>query len=145
MDITIDYKSTGMLIDEYHTNLIKIEELGNSEELIQRENDLLLAIDKRIPQEAVIEEVNKLEDELHITLKGCWDEQEKVLQHTAVIKTFDDTGYIKIEEISHIIECAKAAIAAQRYNAQRNKLIRQIDEYLGELDISPTIKSYSEE
>ena len=68
--------------------------------------------------------IGVLIDELITTSLKCWFAQEIVMSSKAE------------EEIS------KAAKTAQRMNARRNALIREIDIRLGEQYFSPTEKSY---
>lgn len=78
-------------------------------------------------REIDVKSIGFLIDELISTNLKCWFAQEAVQLH-------EISGNHKA--------CAEAAVAAQRFNARRNQLIRAIDRRFGEVDISPTEKTY---
>lgn len=132
--MSIEYKSTGSLIDEMVTALLKTTKTtknkGGNE---KRWNLLSDAISKRFEKSPVPiydERVVDLWQELSETLEACWDAQEEVMIFS------DPQDYHEVER------CAMAAIEAQRLNAKRNRLIRELDELLGESDYTQLEKSY---
>lgn len=72
-----------------------------------------------------VKSIGTLIDELFTTNMKCWFAQETVMRET------DDS------------KVATAAKQAQVLNARRNKLIRAIDERLGDGAISQTEKTYA--
>jgi hypothetical protein len=72
-----------------------------------------------------IKSIGTLIDELITTSMKCWYAQETVMNETDVNKV------------------AAAAKQAQQLNARRNKLIRAIDERLGDGAITLTEKTYA--
>lgn len=133
MDIAI--KSTGTLIDEMLTADMKIQ-AGNSQ-AIERRHQLGTVVSVRLAKIALDKEKNramwKLITELTSVLKDCWDAQE-------VFRKFgDDVNYWSTDDI---FEMACAGKDAQTYNNQRNKLIRKIDELIGETEFTQLEKSY---
>ncbi len=142
MDIT--RKSTGMLFDEYQTNEIKIKELGTLGELLLRRAALSSAIIERDDSNTKIGDQSKLDKlltQLQKVLQSCWDAQDVVM---SVAKTLEENKNKTLlwPPIEDYEQGCYAAIDAQAFNAKRNELIREIDEYFGELEYSPTIKSY---
>jgi hypothetical protein len=72
-----------------------------------------------------VKSIGTLIDELFTTNMKCWFAQETVM---------------------HEVDESKVAVAAKQaqvLNARRNKLIRAIDERLGDADISQTEKTYA--
>ncbi len=131
-DITI--KSTGFLIDELITTRFKVE-LNPTPENIQRMRLLDAAIRLRLNgrEDDIYLQVTKLQ----VVLRQCWDAQE-VMRGA---KLPDYTPYLA-DGMLELRKIASAGIKAQETNAIRNRIIREIDEILGELDISPTEKTY---
>jgi len=72
-----------------------------------------------------VKSIGTLIDELFTTNMKCWFAQETVMHETDIEKV------------------ATAAKQAQVLNARRNKLIRAIDERLGDGAISQTEKTYA--
>lgn len=119
MDITV--KSTGFLLDELITARFKVEVSPTSDN-IQRVRLLDAAVRLRL---------NGREDDIYlpmiklqVVLRQCWDAQELVM-HSKDIPTI-----------------ASAGIKSQKTNAERNKLIREIDAILGESNITSLGKTY---
>lgn len=128
---TIDYKSVGTLIDEMFTAQMK-SETGNTNASI-RVRALAQAIAGRLkdtPSNELIELMSKLK----IVLRECWMAQEivHILEHKY-------PGALTQDEIWQL---AGAGVVAQRTNARRNKLIRAIDELVGEDNITQLGKTY---
>ena len=132
--MSIEYKSTGSLIDEMITTLLKTTKTTkNKEENERRWNLLSDAISKRFEKSPVPiydERVVDLWQELSETLEACWDAQETVMEFT---KPLDCDAAMWV---------GNAAIDAQDLNAKRNRLIRELDELLGESDYTQLEKSY---
>ena len=99
-----------MLVDELITAEFKYA-VNPTEELGLKISLLFDEINKVVKGN---DSIVRLTDELQTWSKKCWDAQEVVMNSS------------KNDEV------AMAARIAQRSNAKRNKLIRQIDELLGE-------------
>lgn len=127
----IERKSTGMLLDERITTGFKAEFL-QSDEIDQRIIDLDVAIDERIGDRWKL--INRTLVQLEHQLRKCWVAQEEV----RIIKLTDDS-----REFDELWRLAFAGKEAQRTNAERNRLIRQLDELLGEGAIKPLVKTYA--
>lgn len=132
----IEYKSTGTLLDEYITtalkwNALRLEEKDASA-AEQRLAELQLAINYRVPDKELIEPVVV---QLAEVLKECWDAQE-------VTREFSQGDIDDDYLADNAVRIARAGIRAQVTNAQRNKLIRQIDELLGEQHRGQLEKTY---
>lgn len=134
MDITV--KSTGFLIDELITTRFKVE-VNPIQETIQRMRLLDAAIRLRLNgrEDMIYLQVVKLQ----IVLRQCWEAQEKIMKHAPLYHEM----YISGRYFHQLVELGQAAINAQTTNAERNKLIREIDILLGESIISPLEKTYS--
>lgn len=124
MDITT--KSTGFLIDELITARFKVE-VSPTHDNIQRVRLLDAATRLRLNgrEDDIYLQVVKLQ----VILRQCWEAQEVVMN--ACKNRNPDYTLI-----------GKAGIKAQETNAQRNKLIREIDTILGEDSITPLGKTY---
>lgn len=131
----IAYKSTGFLIDEFLTTTIKLRVFPGNLEVATKStklaNEILLRLDNGDTHDR--EKLADLIVRLEKVLKTCWDAQEDVM----------DFAKSKYKNNRDFRKCAIAAVTAQRYNAKRNKLIREIDTLLGELDRSVTEKTYA--
>ena len=118
----IEIKSIGFLIDEYITILFKI--LAKVEGADERRGVLYDVIVAKLP------DVKWMTDTTVIRLYGvsrlCWDAQDTIMQ----------------EGISNV-EIAQAARLAQASNAERNILIREIDEKWGSKEEAPLEKTYT--
>lgn len=132
MDIT--QKSTGFLIDELITARFKVE-VHPTQETIQRARLLDAAIRTRL---------NGREDDIYLQVvklqlvsRQCWNAQEIVMGY----KNMKHSPYLKDNTI-HLIKIADAAITAQRTNAERNGLIREIDTILQEEAFTGLEKTY---
>jgi len=136
MSKSLDYKSTGTLIDELYTAQMKVA-AGNIAAKARAHT-----LSRIIAQRTMGLSTQTLVDimlELKAVLRQCWDAQETVC--TTPIQNYsgtlsDDTLY------DNIYSVAKAAKVAQETNAARNKLIRKIDELLGEDGITQLGKTY---
>lgn len=124
MDIT--KKSTGTLIDEYFTTELKIEFIGRKDEFKHRlellENSLVLRLEKHKTRK----DIAPLTTRLANTLRRCWVAQDNIM-----------------EADNHDPYIGQYAKEAQRLNAERNRLIREIDELLGEDEFTQLEKSYA--
>ncbi len=127
MIYSIEFKSTGTLIDEFLTSRIKIEKMGWSEERAKRRSDLAGAVGKRLSgaDDEKYSKVFTLVTKLNDVLKECWEAQDEVMgrdQHDELV------GYF--------------AKHAQCLNTLRNGYIRHIDDLLGESEYTQLEKSY---
>lgn len=138
--MSIEYKSTGTLIDEMVTaNLKVIKSPKNKEENERRWNLLSDAVGKRFQQSDIPiwdERVVDLWQELSETLELCWEAQEVVMRYSEYVE--DDSFY----DPDYFERCARGAVDAQKLNSKRNRLIRNIDELLGESNYTQLEKSY---
>lgn len=132
-DITI--KSTGFLIDELITTRFKVE-LNPTPNIIQRMRLLDAAVRLRLNgrEDAIYLQVVKLQ----VVLRQCWEAQETIMQY----KHFKFSDNLSIDA-NKLITIAQAALKAQQTNAERNKLVREIDTILNEIEISALEKTYS--
>lgn len=126
--MSIELKSTGFLIDELLTTEIKLKHFGSA--AVQERYDMLdIAIKSRLSRHNDKDKFHTL-SVLILKLKqvnqNCWDAQERVMKN--------DLKYPK--------PIAIAAKQAQTLNAQRNSLMREIDDLLGESRFSQLEKSY---
>lgn len=140
---SIEVKSTGTLIDENITTDLKMEYIGEKPEFINRKNKLGKAINKRLLEIDPEIYTNKstlgvklyeLTSLLATILRECWKAQD-------IIMDYSNREYYLEPDTHKLI--AEAAVLAQRKNAERNKIIRQIDYLLDEEDYSQLEKSYS--
>lgn len=125
--MSIELKSTGFLIDELLITEIKLKHFGST--AVQERYDMLnQAIAKRLSRHNDKDKAHTLSI-LILNLKRvnqeCWDAQETVMKEYAAVKV------------------ATAAKEAQKLNAKRNSLVREIDELLGEGQYSQLGKSYA--
>lgn len=130
-DITV--KSTGFLIDELITSRFKVE-VSPTPDNVHRMRLLDAAVRLRLNgrEDDIYLQVVKLQ----LVLRQCWDAQE-VMRGAKI----EHTPYL-IHDFTNLEKIARAGIKAQETNAERNKLIREIDTMLGEADISPLGKTY---
>lgn len=128
--MSIELKSTATLIDELLTAEIKLKHFG-SDTVQERYNMLDIAIKSRLSRHNDKDKFHTL-SVLILKLKrvnqDCWDAQERVM--------------LREDTIEDTIEIATAAKQAQKLNAQRNNIIREIDDLLGESQYSQLEKSY---
>ena len=126
-------KSTGTLIDEWLTATIKAGKMPKEENIIRRDNLFRLVVEDRLGGD-----LTKVADQitsLYKTLQECWDAQENIMFFKQYFPAqMDPTDYNKL---------GHAAITAQETNAQRNKLIREIDTILGEAEFTQLEKTYA--
>jgi hypothetical protein len=134
MDIT--QKSTGYLIDEWITTTFKVE-VNPTQENMNRMRALDTAIQKRLNgrQDDIYWQVVKL----RVVLRQCWEAQE-IVRDNEDIREPDRND--SVFTINKWIETAKAGIKAMTTNRERNKLIREIDDILGESEYTPLDKTY---
>lgn len=132
MDITV--KSTASLIDELITTRFKVE-VNPSPEIIERMRELDTAVRLRLngKEDDIFLQVIKLQ----IILRQCWNAQE-------VLTIYKDLEFQQYIHTDHRIlkKITTAALQAQKTNGERNKLIREIDDILGESSVSPLGKTY---
>lgn len=143
-DITI--KSTGFLIDELITSRFKVE-VSPTPDNVHRMRLLDAAVRLRLNgrEDDIYLQVVKLQ----LVLRQCWDAQEVIRDAkiekmpfiTSVKYPYYSTNY-PIADFQYLEKIARAGIKAQETNAERNKLIKEIDTMLGEADISPLGKTY---
>lgn len=136
--MNIELKSTGTLIDEYLTTELKVKYIGG-DEVINRLGLLYKIIEYRLKCNGIPSNLKELVNKLSNVLSDCWDAQEIVMK-------YNDIDYEQIcrneDYFAKIVLLAMSAVNAQRLNAKRNKLIREIDELLGESDFTQLEKSY---
>lgn len=130
--VDITRKSTGFLIDEWITSDFKVE-VKPTPENIKRRSLLKQAIDDRV--EGRYDLIETLITELRLILRSCWNAQEVVMSG----KTLINAPYVAENQWMKI---AIAGITAQQTNVQRNNVIREIDEILGEYDTTVLTKTY---
>jgi len=131
---SITVKSTGTLIDELITTHFKIE-VNPSTENIQRA--LLLETAIRIRLDGNEEQIALQVIKLRTVLRECWNSQEVVMQY----KDLRISDNLSASAMVDWIRVGQAGLTAQRTNAVRNKIIREIDTILGE-DTTPLGKTY---
>lgn len=120
---SVDTKSIGDLIDELITSSFKIQAgIAGSQERY----DVLAEVINRRAIDIGLPPPRAIIDVLQQTSRLCWEAQDIIMDDQA-----------------DVVGVAEAARLAQRMNAKRNKLIRQIDEYFGEDDITQLEKTYS--
>lgn len=138
--MSIELKSTGFLIDEYLTTELKLDHFGKTPEILLRLEQLDVCIQRRLKHTKVNKELVRLYFQLKEVLKLCWDAQEVVMKYSR-----NEYLLIHGDNVNEdaLVECAYAAIDAQRYNARRNQLIREIDTLLGESQYTQLEKSYA--
>lgn len=125
------------MIDELITTELKIEfHLKKTglpvDSLLTRKDQLFQIVMNRLGGRADDEDLNKCIKQLRTVLRMCFDAQETVMNNSD----------LKNLEPSDIIIVAHAAVDAQKYNSERNILIRSIDMILDESELSPTLKTY---
>jgi hypothetical protein len=76
---------------------------------------------------------------LRVVLRQCWEAQE-IVRDNEDIREPDRND--SVFTINKWIETAKAGIKAMTTNRERNKLIREIDDILGESEYTPLDKTY---
>lgn len=120
----IEVKSTGQLVDETGTLAFRVARAREEDvsELLARADSLVQALDRRLGDGA-----GALIFDLAVVLRACWVAQEIVMADP------DDRAL------------ACAARQAQRLNGHRARLIRRIDQLLGEDGITVMIKTYDDE
>jgi len=140
MDITV--KSTGFLIDEWITACFKRDATHSYESIIRYEL-LSAALNKRLEgyyqNEAQWKTLHDLINALRAQSRLCWNAQEEIMG----FNEFTFSPYL-VNDLSKLERFCEAAVTAQKTNARRNKIIRQIDRFLGEADIMPLEKTYKE-
>lgn len=121
MTYPIEIKSIGFLIDEFITTSFKVT--AGSKEAKGRLVDLTRAIDARLPKIGwhYDDDALKLLD----VSRQCWIAQDEVM------RAISDRDVVN------------AARLAQKTNAQRNALIRKLDEKFGDKERSPLEKTYA--
>ena len=120
----IEVKSTGQLVDETVTHAFRTEWAraaagGEVDELLARAEFLVRALDRRLGSGA-----GTLIFDLATVLRATWVAQE------IVMADHDDAT------------TARAARQAQRLNGHRSRLVRRIDQLLGEDGITVMAKTY---
>lgn len=132
----LSYKSTGAIYDELYTASMKLQ-VNPSHENISRFillSELATERSQEISFDAMLQ-LNDLLAKLEVQLKNCWDAQEAVMR-------YQRTGLENLNS-SELYLLGQAAITAQVTNAARCKLVRQIDEFLGESNRTYLEKTYA--
>lgn len=129
--MSIELKSTASLIDELIVCELKMKHFGK--DMLQERYEMLdAAVTKRLSRHTDIDKLHTLAI-LTLNLKQtnmkCWNAQEVVMKHPTL-------------DVNVAWVVAKAAIQAQKLNAIRNSLIREMDELLGENQYTQLEKSY---
>ena len=131
----ITQKSTGFLIDELITTRFRVES-NPTPDNIQRMRLLDAAVRLRLNgrEDDIFLQVTKLQ----LVSRECWNAQEIVMKEQDITYSpYMNDNYFQLKRL------AESAIKAQKTNALRNKLIREIDTVLGESDTSVLGKTYS--
>lgn len=143
---SIEIKSTGTLVDELHTLDLKIDAGMDTEDMYERRHVLANIV---IARSAILvhdmpkyREFQNLTRELKEVLTRCWDAQEIVSKTPITNYTGKATA---VELHQNLDRVAKYAKIAQETNAQRNRLIRQLDTLLNEMDRTQLRKTYDKE
>lgn len=128
--MSIELKTTAYLIDELLVTELKMIHFGR-DSLQERYEMLDIAISRRLSRHTDVDKLHTL-SVLTLNLKQvnflCWNAQEIVMK--------------KEDTVEDIYDIATAAKQAQKLNAQRNSIIREMDELLGESQFSQLEKSY---
>lgn len=136
--MSLEYKSTGALIDEWITARMKAQARPNQENE-DRARQLRHIIDSRFMQKDpdIINsnEFRMFMLELSFQLQLCWDAQEIVMKYQQI--ALDDLSQTALYAL------ARSAVQAQVTNAARCKLVREIDTVLGEADRTYLEKTYA--
>lgn len=120
----IEIKSIGFLIDEYITTLFKVAAKVNGAD--ERRGVLSDVISAKLSDDNWMNDAAVIE--LYGMLRLCWDAQDKIMEG----------------DVSSI-ETVRAARLAQTSNAERNALIRKLDEKFGDKERSPLEKTYAQD
>lgn len=135
----LEIKSTGTLADELYTTELKIA-AGNDEAKERRHilGNIIMGRMGSLIQEDITKyrQFNQLMTQLKAVLQECWNFQEIV----ASLALEDEWGQIG----ENIHKVAYAGKGAQRTNAERNRLIRALDELLGEIERTQLSKTYDD-
>jgi hypothetical protein len=143
--MSVEYKSTGVLLDELFTADLKLEHWPDDESVIQRRHALGNAIQARLLKHSQMNSWNNLSEvwsvarELKDVLRECWNAQEVVMRYNKFSLRDLETGL----DHETLISIAEAAIEAQTTNSERNRLIRKIDTLLQDGENAPLRKTYS--
>ena len=129
----LELKSTGALIDEYITSVFKFDN-NPTEENTERFNNLARVVNARVRENHSWSSIALQYVQLWEALEQCWEAQETLSKH----KGLDCLTATLVE----LIDVAEAGLEAQRTNAIRCKLVREIDEKLGENDRTYLEKTY---
>ena len=127
----IEMKSTGQLIDEMITAQLKVIAVLNDENST-RFWKLHNVVYRRVGERWDLVDYHRIE--LENVLQQCWKAQDIVAKY----KTLD----CSTAPLNQLRELAEAGLEAQRTNAIRCKLVREIDEILGEADRTYLEKTY---
>lgn len=134
--ITIDYKSTGTLLNEFITANLKYKYIGAKPAFAQRIEDIRDALSRRhmyiIDASPQFQLVKAEYDKLEVVLNDLWWAVEETIKLRNANK--DDYDLIKA--------AGYAALKAFELNATRCDLIRDMDAKLGESGVTFLEKSY---
>jgi hypothetical protein len=128
----LSFKSTGALIDEYLTSELKVK-ANNSLENVERNKQLNTLVKLRVRDRYDV--VGSLVLELQMWLRQCWDAQEVVMKYKG--KAIHN---LTVEELYQL---GSASLLAQNTNAERCRVVREIDKALGESDRTYLEKTYA--
>lgn len=135
--ITIDYKSTGTLLNEFITANLKFKYIGEKPEFRQRIEDLTEALSKR---------------DVHFTTAGT-DRFNLVAEEFSDLEVILDKLWWAVEasiklrdadrnDLEAIKTLGFASVEAFELNAERCNIIRDMDNKLGEGHVTFLEKSY---
>lgn len=134
--ITIDFKSTGMLLNEYITAGLKFKYIGSKPEFKQRILDIIQALEKRDiifhDEESKLKIIKEDYNKLKEVLENLW----WAVETTILLRKANQ------DDIDTIKKSGYAALAVFELNAERCNIVRQMDEKLGEQHITFLEKSY---
>lgn len=138
----LEIKTTATLLDEMITTEFKIA-AGNKEASNRRHqlgNIITSRMGTRLIDINFTRQFWPLEKQLRKVLRECWEAQETV--HATNIENY--SGELTEEQLfDNILSVAKAGVTAQRTNAERNSIIRQLDELLEESQAMTLEKTYA--
>lgn len=132
--ITIDYKSTGTLLNEFITANLKYKHIGAKPAFAQRIEDIRTALENRgmTFDSALFEQVKEEFEKLEVVLNDLW----WAVEETIKLRNADKDDYDLIKAAGY------AALKAFELNATRCDLIRDMDAKLGESGVTFLEKSY---
>lgn len=130
--ITIDYKSTGTLLNELATATLKYKYIGPKPEFKQRIVDLTKALNSRRAIRDKYHDARNLFLHLQLILEELW----WAVEETIKLRHADPDDAIAIKNAGF------AALRAFELNKQRTDTIREMDAIFGEAHITFLEKSF---